>query len=191
MNPCLWTWRGLFCRERWVSLAASLQGRGVLPPEILTSQLLVVKTQGLRMRLHRKAFENSLPEGPMESASTQRKSSIFSKNLKVQFGGIDCSILDSSTRGNLKILPFSSTEWIHEPLASAKGGRNPPAASASRSFCLHSEGHQGLQDMTQGPGFHQVNQPPDSPTLKQNRQFRKRGLGTNPFAKSPQKIRYC
>ena len=48
--------------------------------------------------------------------------------IKVPFGGtdVDCSILGSSTGGNFKILPSSSTERIHESAASEKGGQRPP-----------------------------------------------------------------
>lgn len=80
----------------------------------------------LRMTLIDLHFKIYYQTAPTEFAPTHRKQSIFPRTcLKVQFGGtdVDCPILGSSTRGNLKILSSSSTERIHESIASAKGGQ--------------------------------------------------------------------
>ena len=74
-------------------------------------------------------FKIYYQEVPTDFAFMHRKQSIFpSPCLKVQFGGtdVDYSILGSSTGGNFKILPSSSTERIHESAASEKGGQRPP-----------------------------------------------------------------
>lgn len=61
---------------------------------------------------------------------------------KVHFAGIDvnCSILSSSTRGNLKALASSPAERVQESTASAEGGQRSSWGTGQGSFSWDAQG---------------------------------------------------